>query len=178
MKGLACVRLHKGWTLTLFVVRLPKKHIHDQKHCYWFRKLCFSHWILVYPQPEPGKLWEGHLLSDEIRVLLDVQSSAVPLSHSCLLLPHTITGSLLTPSSFLQTFALKLLWHLSLCTIFFPEKSSLVYGKARVYTQPAGPDNFIFKYSCSLLLSLVFFSFGFPSGIFPNNDVTDYLPCF
>lgn len=101
------------------------------------------------------------------------------MSRSHFLWPHSIIGSLLTPSSFLQIFTFKLLCHLSLCTISFPEKFSFVSSKTRVYTQPAGPDNFIFKYRCSLLFC-VWFCFVFLSsgGMFPNNNIADYFPCF
>lgn len=38
-------------------MRPPKKHIHNQKHCYWFSKWYFPHWILADLQLRLSKLW-------------------------------------------------------------------------------------------------------------------------
>lgn len=60
-----------------------------------------------WPVRGPSALWRRH------RVLLHVESSAVPFSHSYPLWPHIIIGNCsplpLTPSSLPQTFTLKLL---------------------------------------------------------------------
>lgn len=115
-------------------MRPPKKHIHNQKHCCWLRKWCFPHWILVDPRLRPYKLWRSHLLYDKAteyyRTFKALQSFFyIPV----LLWPHinidNCTVLPLTSSSLLQTFALKVQCHLSLCTISFPKKSAFVSSK-------------------------------------------------
>lgn len=136
-------------------MRPPKKHIHNQKHCYWFSKWYFPHWILADLQLRLSKLW-GIICSTTVTKYFWMFQAAVPFSHPYLLWPHIIMGNCsllsLTPSSLLQNVTLELLCHLSLHTISFPESRLLC---------PANPG-----YILSQQVQIIFFS---------NTDV---LCCF
>lgn len=132
MMGLTCVRLHKQSLVS--AVRLPRKHMHNQKHCCWLSKWYFRHWILVDPQLRLDKLWRSHLLYDKATEYYRMFKALQSFFYTPVLLwPHISIDNCtllpLTPSSLLQSFTLKVQCHLLLYTIYFPKKSALVPSK-------------------------------------------------
>lgn len=91
MAGLAHVKLHElnrvepGLCLQF---DLPR-NIHNQKCCYWFNKLYFSHWILMDPQSRPRQLWGGICSMMKLQSTFGCWKTLLSFSHFPILIwPH------------------------------------------------------------------------------------------
>lgn len=139
-------------------MRPPKKHRHNQKHCYWFSKWYFPHWILADLQLRLSKLWgiicsttKSQNTSGCFKLccpFLTFPSSLAPYYYGQLQSP--LTDSIFSPPEFYFGTTMPPLIAYNL----FSWESAFVSSKPRVYTQPAGPDHFLFKYRCALLFHI------------------------
>lgn len=182
MVGLTCVRLHKQSLAS--AVRPPRKHMHNQKHCCWFRKWYFRHWILVDPQLRLDKLWRSHLLYDKATEYYRMFKALQSFFYTPVLLwPHISIDNCtllpLTPSSLLQTFTLKVQCHLSLYTIYFPKQAqqvqNILFSNTDVLCclMAFAPGWEVSKYSQSCFFSL--FQFLPRPGHYKNTDMSRLL---